>query len=76
MYLQIHFHVIAFFFIQTVYKCENLDNVTGNCGYCKYWKGQGYDCDWCNKGCRSTVSGSCSSQDCKVEVLKVNLMLS
>ena len=54
----------------TVYECQNLDNVDGNCGYCKYWKGQGYDCDWCNNGC--TVSGSCSSEWCNVEVLMVN----
>ena len=67
------FLIITFFLFLTVYQCENLDNVDGSCGYCKYWKDQGYDCDWCSNGC--TVSGSCSSEWCNVEVSKVNLLL-
>ena len=54
-----------------VYECKNLSNVDGNCGYCKYWKGQGYDCDWCDNGCKSTVHSGCSSQRCTVEVSNV-----
>jgi hypothetical protein len=41
-------------------------------GYCKYWKGQGYDCDWCNHGC--TVSGSCSSERCNVSNVSILLL--
>ena len=65
---------ISLFFILTVYKCQNLNNVGGNCGYCKYWKGQGYDCDWCNNGCKSTVYGNCSSERCNVEVSEVKFI--
>jgi hypothetical protein len=51
MLLEAIYATKKFFFFLTVYQCENLDNVDGSCGYCKYWKDQGYDCDWCDDGC-------------------------